>query len=155
MSQSLARRHLVLALAAPLVAVALAGCATTTATTGSAPPAAEGDKAALQKRAQMYWDLVRANDRVAAWAYEAASKDQSMTLEGYIKRGGVVYHAVEVKGVRSMEGDTAVLDVWMQYGVPMLRLKSQETTAQDHWRLIDGVWHHVLRRSSTRPDVQR
>lgn len=106
------------------------------------------------KRAQAYWALVRDKDAVAAWAYEAASKDKTMTLEAYVKRGGIVYDAVEVRGVRSMSGDEAVLDVWMRYSVPMLRLKTQEVTAQDHWRQIDGAWHHVLRRSSTIPDAK-
>ena len=39
-------------------------------------------------------------------------------------------------------------------GHPTLRLKAQEATAQDHWRRIDGAWHHVLRRSSTLPDAK-
>ena len=70
MSQSTVRRRLVLTLAAPLVAVVLAGCATT----GSAPATQGGEQGALMKRAQAYWALVRDKDAVAAWAYEAASK---------------------------------------------------------------------------------
>lgn len=151
MTKPINRRHLVATLTLPTLLAALAGCAIT----GAAPGDSEADKAALITRAKAYWDLVRANDRVAAWAYEAASKDKSLTLEAYIKRGGIVYDAVEVRSVRSIDGDDAVLDVWTKYGIPMLRLKSQETVAQDHWRRIGGVWHHVLRRSSTLPDAQR
>ncbi len=151
MTKSITRRHWAMALAAPLVLAALAGCATT----GGTPVSPEDDKAALQKRAQAYWALVRVNDSVAAWAYESASKDQSMTLEAYVKRGGVAYNAVEPRSVRSIHGDEAVVDVWMQYGIPMLRLKSQEAVVQDQWRRIDGVWHHVLRRSSSIPDAPR
>ncbi|HNM39228.1 MAG TPA: hypothetical protein PKJ29_05765 [Giesbergeria sp.] len=88
-----------------------------------------------------------ANDRLEAWKYEAASKDKSLTLEGYLKRGGVTYDAVEVRGIRSMEGDNAVLDVWMRYSVPQMRIKGLEDVVQDHWRRIDGAWHHVLRQS--------
>lgn len=148
MSQSPARRRVVMALAAPLLAVVLAGCATT----GSAPIATEGDKAVLQKRAQTYWNLVSANDSVSAWAYETSSKDQSMTLENYLKRGGITYEAVEVREVVSIEGDDAVVKVHMRYSLPMLRLKAQENTVEDKWRKIGGVWHHVLRRSANFPD---
>ena len=143
MTQTLNRRRWAAAFAAPLALAVLAGCATT----GGAPAASpEDDKAALLKRATAYWELVRVNDKVGSWPYEVASKDQSMTIEGYIKRGGLSYDAVEVRSVRSIDGDTAVVDVWMRYGVPMLRIKSQEAVAQDQWRRVDGVWHHVLRR---------
>ena len=148
MSQSPARRRLVTTFAASIAVLAMAGCATT----GSASLSPEDDKAALLKRAQTYWDLVRTRDAIAAWSYEHVSKNQSMTLEAYVKRGGITYEAVEVRGVRSLDGDEAVLDVWMRYGVPMLRLKNQENVAQDRWRKIDGVWHHVLRRSANFPD---
>ena len=78
-----------------------------------------------------------------------------MTLEAYVKRGGVAYNAVELRGVRSINGDEAVVDVWMQYGIPMLRLKSQEAVVQDQWRRIDGLWYHVLPRSSAFPGERR
>ncbi|MGB3451612.1 MAG: hypothetical protein WBA58_14090 [Giesbergeria sp.] len=142
----LQRRRFMVRLAAPAALLALSACAT-----GPSPTTGQ---ASLQQRAQAYWELVRVNDSVAAWAYEAASKDQSMTLEAYLKRGGIVYDAVEVRGIRSEDGDNAVLDVWMRYNIPMLRLKAQETVAQDHWRRIDGVWHHVLRRSAAFSDAK-
>lgn len=141
------RRLLACLVGSTALAAMLAGCAT-----NATSVAAANDN--LVPRAQAYWDLIRANDKVAAWSYEAASKDQSMTLEGYLKRGGIVYDAVEVRGVRSMDGDNAVLDVWMRYGIPMLRLKNQEAVAQDHWRRIDGVWHHVMRKSAMFPDAK-
>lgn len=150
MSQSTISRRLIAVLAVSVAAMAMAGCATT----GPASLSPEAEKAALQKRAQAYWDVVRVNDSVAAWPYETVSKDQSMTLENYLKRGGITYEAVEVRGVRSIEGNEAVVDVWMRYGIPMLRLKNQENLAQDRWRKIDGVWHHVLRRSANLTDTK-
>jgi len=143
---SFPRRSLFAACVASLV---LAGCA---APRASLSP--EADKAELQKRAQAYWDLSRANDNVAAWAYEAASKDGSTTLQSYIQRGGITYDAVEVRGVRSLDGDEAVLDVWMRFSIPLLRMKGQEAVAPDYWRRIGGVWHHVLHKSSALPDAK-
>ncbi len=131
------------------MAAALAGCAAATSASGA------GDQADLTQRAQAYWDLVRANDRLEAWKYEAASRDQSMTLEGYLKRGGVVYDTVEVRGVRSVDGDNAVVDVWMRYSVPQMRIKGLEGNVQDQWRRIDGAWHHVLRQSVMFSDVKQ
>ncbi|MBS0610825.1 MAG: hypothetical protein JSS19_15940 [Proteobacteria bacterium] len=140
--QLLHRRRLLQALLLP-AAAALAGCATT------ASP--EADRAALLQRAREYWELSRKNDSLGAWKYEAASKDQSMTLEGYVKRGGITYDSVEVLGVRSLQGDEARVDVRMRFGVPLLRLKNQEADAQDQWRRIDGQWYHVVPRSSVFP----
>ncbi len=150
MPKSLPRRQWALRLLAPALLVAvLGGCAT------MGQPSPESDRAALQQRAQAYWDTVRANNRVAAWAFEEVSKDPSWTLEGYLKRGGITYDAVEVRGVRSLEGDRAVVDVWMRFGVPQLRIKRQEAMMQDDWRKIDGEWHHVLRRSTMFPDAKQ
>ncbi|ADU98427.1 hypothetical protein HF896_03770 [Alicycliphilus denitrificans] len=145
-TQSLHRRRLLQALLLP-AAVALAGCAST--------PSPQADREALLQRAREYWELSRRNDTLNAWKYEAASRDQSMTLEGYVKRGGIVYDSVEVLGVRSLQGDEARVDVRMRYGVPLLRLKNMEADAQDQWRRIDGIWYHVLPRSSVFPGEKR
>ena len=97
----------------------------------------------LVKRAQTYWDLVRANNNVAAWAYEAQSKDPAWTLEGYLKKGGITYTSVKVLGVKSIEGDAAKLDVDMVYSLPLLRVREQQLRTEDQWMLIDGVWYHA------------
>jgi hypothetical protein len=38
----------------------------------------------------------------------------------------VLYEVVEVRGMRSIEGDNAVVDVWMRYSVPQMRMKGLE-----------------------------
>ena len=114
------RRAVVLAAAATL-AVGLSGCASTTSATAVA---SKGDASpeALLKRAQAYWDLVRANDNVGAWAYEAQSKDANASLETYLKKGGITYSAVKAQSVKSIEGDTGLVDVEMTYSLPLLRV---------------------------------
>ena len=143
MIKSINRRQWVVNMTAPVALFALAGCAATGSTEKP-----DDDKAVLVKRAQTYWALVRSNDNVGSWAYEAASKDPKASLEDYLKRGGVVYDAVEVRDVRSIEGDRAMVNVWMRFSLPILRVKRQESVVEDEWHRIDGVWFHVLRRSA-------
>lgn len=150
MTKTVTRRHLVVALVAPAALLALGGCAATGGTVASG----NDDQAALLNRAQAYWALIRSNDRVGAWAYEELSKDSNATLEAYLKRGGITYEGVEIRGVRNIEGDRAVVNVWMRYSLPLLRVKKQEVTVEDEWRRIDGVWHHVQRRSVMFPTPQ-
>ncbi|BEP95137.1 hypothetical protein GmRootA79_35210 [Acidovorax sp. A79] len=147
MTRPVTRRHFVVTLAAPAVLAVLVGCAAT----GGAVVSAEDDQAALLARSKAYWTLIQKNDRVGAWAYETLSKDPSATLEGYLKRGGIAFDAVEVRGVRSIDGDRATVSVWMRYSLPLLRVKKQEVVVDDEWRRIDGAWHHVQRRSAMFP----
>lgn len=149
MGMSLSRRRWLLRCSAPIVLVLSAGCATGVGGASTAvQPKKDSSQAALKQRAQAYWDAVQKNDRVAAWKFEARSKDPAATLDAYLKRSGITYDKVDVRDVKSVEGDDAVVDVWMRYSIPLLRLKEQEAVAPDAWRLIDGVWYHVLQRSS-------
>lgn len=141
MTKSISRRNVGAILLAPLAMGVVGGCAAV----GKISP--EADKEALKKRAQEYWALVKANDRIKAWNYEELSKDPNGSLEGYLKRGGITFEEVEVRDVRSLEGEKATVDVFMRYSLPLLRIKKTEAVAQDEWRRIDGVWYHVLRRS--------
>ncbi|ODS91072.1 MAG: hypothetical protein ABS45_14450 [Comamonas sp. SCN 65-56] len=136
MNRSLPRRRRFLAgLVLPVAAWALAGCAT--------QPGSGADQAALLERATAYWAAVKANDRVKAWSYEAASKTGTSTLEGYLKRGGMVFDAVQVRGVQEISGDTAKVAVHQRYSIPMMRIKNMDTDIQDPWQRIDGVWFHA------------
>lgn len=150
MTKPVTRRHHIVTLAAPAVLAALVGCAAP----GVAVVSAEDDQTALIARAKAYWTLIQKNDRVGAWAYEELSKDPNATLEAYLKRGGIAFEATEVREVRSIEGDRATVNVWMRYSLPLLRLKKQEAVTEDEWRRIDGVWHHVQRRSVMFPTGQ-
>lgn len=141
MTNSLNRRSVGAILLAPIAMGVLSGCAAV----GKASP--DADKEALKKRAQEYWALVKANDRIKAWNYEELSKDPNGSLEGYLKRTGITFDVVEVRDVRSLEGDRATVEVFMRYSLPLLRVKNMETVSQDEWRRIDGAWYHVLRRS--------
>lgn len=150
MTKPVTRRHLVVTWTAPAVLAVLVGCAAT----GGLVVSAEDDQAALLTRAKAYWGLIQKNDRVGAWAYEALSKDPTATLEGYLKRGGIAFDAVEVRGVRSIDGDSAIVTVWMRYSLPLLRVKRKEAVLEDEWRRVNGAWHHVQRPSVMFPTSQ-
>ncbi len=137
MFQPTSRRQMMMHLLAPAALISMVGCAT-----GSSAPS-ERERHELTQRAQDYWAHMKANDRLSAWKYEAASKDKSITLEGYLKRGGVVYDSVDVRGILHVEADDSELDVRMRYSVPSLRIKGVEVEVRDRWRKIDGEWFHV------------
>lgn len=137
------RRQALACLLAPALAIFVSGCATPAANT-----APGDDRAVLLERARAYWAATKANDLVTAWPYEDVSLDPRWTLQAYLKRGGIQYDAVEVKGVRSLEGDTAVVDVEIRFSLPQMRLRNQVSVIADRWRRIDGRWYHVLGRNS-------
>jgi len=141
--QTPSRRVVLLAAAAGACLPLLAACAAP----GGKVAHAGASEAALLARAQAYWDAIKAGDRVTAWDYVAASKNPNVTLQDYVKRGGVTYNRVQIMGVRSLQGDAAVLDVSINYSVPVLNIRNQDKVQPDHWRLIDGAWYHNPPRS--------
>ena len=137
------RRRFLATLALPAAAALLAGCAT--------PPSGDADRAALLARVNAYWQLALKNERVKMWPMEAASLDGQMTIEAYLKRGGITYESAEVSAIHSLEGDTAEVDLQMRYNIPLIRLKNQESLVRDVWRRIDGIWYHAPRPSVAFP----
>jgi len=110
--------------------------------TSSGTPKATSQEALLQ-RARAYWAAIQSNDALAAWPYEEVSQNPNWTLQAYVKRaGGIVYDAIEVREVQSVEGERAGIQIWMKFTVPMVRVK-QEGSLIDEWRLINGQWYHV------------
>jgi len=134
------RRQAMAYLGVPALASLFAGCAAT--------PMPGNDESALLERARAYWAAIKANDLVTTWPYEDVSLDPRWTLQAYLKRGGIQYDAVTVKGVRSIDGDAAVLDVEIRFSLPQMRLRNQVSVIGDRWRRIDGRWYHVLGRNS-------
>lgn len=144
MSMSHARRRWMFRLGAPALLALATGCAAGVGGASGAESYQNGSgKDALLQRAKAYWAANLKNDNVAAWKYEEVSTDPAWTLEGYLKRGGVVYDAVEVREVKQIEGDRAKVSVWMRYSVPLLRIKGKETLAEEDWKLVNGQWFHA------------
>ena len=141
--------------AAALLAAALAGCASTSPAGSSATPQADPSPDALLKRAQAYWDRIKANDSVGAWPYEAQSKDPRWSLETYLKKGGVTYSSVQVHGVKSVDGDVGLVDIEMVYSLPLIRVSNKQLRTDDQWKLIDGVWYHAPPRSKLLPNSDK
>lgn len=140
MTRFLNRRCMLGWVGAPLVAAFMSGCA--------GMGSAGDDRTVLLQRSQAYWGALRTNDGISAWSYEDVSKDPGWTLQNYLQRGGVTYDAAEVRGIKSVEGDRALVDVTVHYSVPLLRMKRQKTELLDEWRRIDGQWYHVLNKGS-------
>lgn len=140
MTLSLKRRCVIGWVGAPVVLALMSGCASV----GSAAD----DHTVLLQRSQAYWGALRTNDGVSAWSYEDVSKDPGWTLQNYLQRGGVTYDAVEVRGIKKVEGDRAFVDVTVRYSVPLLRMKGQKAELQDEWHRIDGLWYHVLNKGA-------
>lgn len=136
------RRRLLSYLAAPAVAVlaaGLVGCAS--------GPSPTSDREVVLQRAQEFWKSVQDNDAVTSWKYEELSKKPGWTLQAYLKREGILYEAVQVQDVLSLDGDRAVVNVKVTYSVPLLRMNSQEVVLKDEWVRLDGVWYHADRKS--------
>lgn len=136
------RRRVLGLMAAPLaisLAAMLSGCA------GGPSPAR--DREALLLRAKEFWKSVQDNDPVTSWKYEELSKKPGWTLQAYLKREGIVYDAVEVQDVLSLEGDKALVNVKVTFSVPLLRMNNQQVVLKDEWVRIDGLWYHAERKS--------
>jgi hypothetical protein len=136
------RRRVLGLLAAPVavsLVAALSGCAS--------GPSPARDRAVLLQRAQEFWKSVQDNDPVTSWKYEELSKKPGWTLQAYLKREGIVYDAVEVQDVLSLEGDKALVNVKIKYSVPILRMNNQEAVLKDEWVRIEGVWYHADRKN--------
>ena len=136
------RRRLLSYLAAPAVAVlaaGLVGCAS--------GPSPTSEREVLLQRAQEFWKSVQDNDAVTSWKYEELSKKPGWTLQAYLKREGILYEAVQVQDVLSLDGDRAVVNVKVTYSVPLLRMNSQEVVLKDEWVRLDGMWYHADRKS--------
>ncbi|MFD1710183.1 hypothetical protein FVQ98_03005 [Ottowia sp. GY511] len=147
-------RRAALASALGIFSIGLWGCASSPSGAGAAaaaPAKADASPEALLKRAQAYWGLVRANDNVGAWAYEAQSRAPNASLEAYLKKGGITYSSVNVTGVKSIEGDTGMVDVTMKYSLPLLRVRDRDLRTEDQWKLIEGVWYHSPPKSGLFP----
>ena len=136
------RRRLLGYLAAPVMAVlaaGLVGCAS--------GPSPTSDREVVLRRAQEFWKSVQENDAVTSWKYEELSKKPGWTLQAYLKREGILYEAVQVQDVLSLDGDRAVVNVKLIYSVPLLRMNSQEVVLKDEWVRLDGMWYHADRKS--------
>ncbi|MFN7856340.1 MAG: hypothetical protein ACK5OA_07130 [Acidovorax sp.] len=136
------RRRVLGLMAAP---VALSLVAALSACAGGPSPAR--DRAVLLQRAQEFWKSVQDNDPVTSWKYEELSKKPGWTLQAYMKREGIVYDAVEVQDVLSLEGDKAIVNVKIKFSVPLLRMNNQEAVLKDEWVRIEGVWYHAERKT--------
>ena len=137
---ALTRRNTLVWLLPSVLVPGLAACS-------SAPQVAD-KHISLEERARAYWAATLKNDLIAAWPLEDASLDPRWTLQTYLKRGGISYEAAEVKGIKSQDGDNAVIEVELRFSLPQVRLRNQVALVPDRWRKLDGVWYHVLARNS-------
>lgn len=99
---------------------------------------------ALQRRAQLYWDLKTAGDVMGAYEIMAESYRRRVTPAGFASIGGgiVVHTGATVEAVAIDAGSASVqLKLRHYLNRPAFRDMEQESKITERWVFENGAWH--------------
>lgn len=107
---------------------------------------------ALLTRANEYWNLLMEKKLEKAYAYEDPSSVQNLDFTQYAQRfgGGVKWLGVKAEKAQ-IDGNEADVVMKIRYVwsfTPEVPEKGFEGTFFERWRLIDGKWFHIYRKSN-------
>lgn len=120
------------------------GCATTS------PETKAESRAALEKRAEAYWEAQRINDMATVYRMEIpaeSSGKQAPPVAAYSSRGkrGQQSDLVgfKIKDVQ-VDGNKGMVDVEYAHAIYFFgKPHVTETKVKDRWKRVDGEWYHL------------
>lgn len=99
---------------------------------------------ALQRRAQLYWDLKTSGDIMGAYEIMAESYRRRVTPAGFARiGGGIVVHTGATVDSVEIEDDSASVDLYLRHYLnrPAFRDMEHESKITERWVFENGAWH--------------
>lgn len=114
-------------------------------------PTPEQQATALKQRATEYWKFRVNGEHDKAFAFELPQTVEGVTLNQYRSRfgQGVMWLAAEPEDV-TVNGDEAKVTIKIRYRWSFTQDQPEggfENTTIDRWKLLDGTWYHMHKKS--------
>ncbi len=97
----------------------------------------------LLEKARQFWALRSAGDWVGAYDYEEVKKTGEVNLSRYVKKSGLIFRSAVVKSAHIGDGESALVQVAVEYQIPAVPGQMFKAEFDDPWKLIDGQWYHT------------
>ena len=128
-----------------LMAVAVAGCASTGSESLNKDSPAETKQAVVGKRADERWQAVVRGDYQGAYAYFSAASREVLSAGDFAARmSKIAYRGISVDKVEC-EAEVCTVSLTLKYDPPGLRMTSVPTPLQENWIIERGQAWFVFR----------